>query len=101
MNLNYGGSMGEELTWCGFCLPVLLKKYDPLRASIIPGLIWALWHLPVDLMSQIVPGLFAAIYRIVWTIPLTVIFTWFYFPTCPQLNLGMQNARMYLRMGTL
>jgi membrane protease YdiL (CAAX protease family) len=78
MNLNFGGSMGEELGWRGFCLPVLLKNYGPVQASLVLGMIVALWHLPIDLTNSNMPGFLAVIFRVIWAVPLTIIFTWLY-----------------------
>lgn len=39
--------MGEELGWRGFLLPQLLEKYPPLTASVVVGLVWAAWHIPL------------------------------------------------------
>ena len=77
MNLNYGGSMGEELGWRGFCLPLLLRIYHPVKASVILGLIQASWHLPIDLTGSDAPMLMV-LFRIGWAIPVTIIFTWIY-----------------------
>jgi len=41
------GAMGEELGWRGFLLPRLQAKYNALASSLIVGVIWALWHLPL------------------------------------------------------
>ncbi|MFQ5772752.1 MAG: CPBP family intramembrane glutamic endopeptidase [bacterium] len=81
MNLILGGSMGEEFGWRGFVLPLLLKKYNPTAAGIVLGIIWAFWHLPIDLTSTIIPGPFAFIFRIIWVIPLSIIITWFFIKT--------------------
>ncbi|MCF7793531.1 MAG: CPBP family intramembrane metalloprotease [Candidatus Cloacimonetes bacterium] len=44
-----GGGLMEEIGWRGFALPRLQKKWSPLKASIILGTIWSLWHIPVKL----------------------------------------------------
>lgn len=37
----------EEPGWRGFALPRLLRWYSPLVASLILGLIWVGWHIPL------------------------------------------------------
>jgi len=78
MNLIFGGSMGEELGWRGFALPLLLKKYSPLQASYVLGLMQALWHLPGDISGDPSASVGAVLLRIGWSILITIIFTWFY-----------------------
>jgi membrane protease YdiL (CAAX protease family) len=39
--------LGEELAWRGFALPRLLARHSALAASLILGIFWALWHLPL------------------------------------------------------
>ena len=41
------GAAGEELGWRGFLLPRLQEKFNALTSTLIVGLIWALWHLPL------------------------------------------------------
>ena len=37
---------GEEIGWRGFALPRLAARFGLRTASLILGLIWAVWHLP-------------------------------------------------------
>ena len=39
--------LGEEFGWRGFILPQLLARFGTLKASLILGVIWATWHLPM------------------------------------------------------
>ncbi|WP_313433079.1 CPBP family intramembrane glutamic endopeptidase [Siminovitchia terrae] len=41
------GPLGEEIGWRGFAQIELQKKHSPLKASIIIGFWWGLWHLPI------------------------------------------------------
>ncbi|CAM4279592.1 CAAX protease [Bacillus manliponensis] len=41
------GPLGEELGWRGFAQVELQKKHSPLKASIIIGFWWGMWHLPI------------------------------------------------------
>jgi membrane protease YdiL (CAAX protease family) len=79
VDLLYGGSLGEEPGWRGFALPYLQKKHSPLEASVVLGFLWALWHAPIDVSHGFVlPGLGGVVARLIWTIPLTLLFTFFY-----------------------
>ena len=42
-----GGPLGEELGWRGFALDRLQNKWNALVASLVLGIIWAAWHLPL------------------------------------------------------
>lgn len=42
-----GGQSGEELGWRGFALPRLAERFGLGPASIVLGVIWAAWHLPL------------------------------------------------------
>lgn len=55
------GAMGEELGLRGFALPRLQESHSPFRSSLIIGLLWGAWHLPVligrDVLSIVAFGL--------------------------------------------
>jgi membrane protease YdiL (CAAX protease family) len=46
------GAFGEELAWRGFLFPELERMTSFTTASLIGGVVWALWHLPLILLSD-------------------------------------------------
>jgi len=41
----------EEFGWRGLALPLLQRKFAPIWAGFILGIIWGFWHLPAFLLS--------------------------------------------------
>ncbi|MEY9978518.1 type II CAAX prenyl endopeptidase Rce1 family protein [Lysinibacillus sp. RC79] len=41
-----GGPFPEEIGWRGFALPRMQSKFGSLKATLLLGILWALWHLP-------------------------------------------------------
>ena len=72
------GATGEEAGWRGFALPRLQETYGPVRASLILGLVWSFWHLPLWFLSGY-SGLDLLIYILAFSvsiISLTFLLTW-------------------------
>jgi membrane protease YdiL (CAAX protease family) len=42
-----GGQLGEEIGWRGFALPRVASRFGYGIGSIVLGIIWAFWHLPL------------------------------------------------------
>jgi membrane protease YdiL (CAAX protease family) len=73
-----GSALGEEVGWRGYALPRLQAGRSALSASLILGVIWGLYHLPLYFTGQAGRplGLFPVF--VVSTIALSVILTWVY-----------------------
>jgi membrane protease YdiL (CAAX protease family) len=46
------GAFGEELGWRGFLLPRLMKLTNLTYSSVIIGIIWTMWHIPIVLFTS-------------------------------------------------
>jgi uncharacterized protein len=73
--------LGEELAWRGFALPRLLTSHNALVASLILGVLWAAWHLPL-VWTEVAP-LYG---QPVWLLLLdmtakSILFTWVFLHT--------------------
>lgn len=57
------GPLGEEAGWRGFFFKKMISKYTPFYASIVVGLIWSLWHLPLFFMESTIQAKLANDYN--------------------------------------
>jgi membrane protease YdiL (CAAX protease family) len=71
----FTGATGEELGWRGFLLPRLQSRVSALTSSVVVGVCWGFWHLPLWLT-----GIWSVTYStwafFVRSIAMSVIITW-------------------------
>jgi membrane protease YdiL (CAAX protease family) len=73
-------TFGEEYGWRGYLLPRLLPLGE-IRASVLLGVIWGVWHLPLLLAGLNYPGVNVFLAIIIFTfvtVALSFTYTWFY-----------------------
>ncbi len=66
---------GEEIGWRGYVLPRLQVRHSALVASLIVGVIWALWHIPKFLVPGNTSSFGLFLIRVVAD---AVLYTWLY-----------------------
>jgi uncharacterized protein len=73
-----GGGLNEEIGWRGYALDRLQSKYSALVASLLLGVVWIIWHLPVFFLSGTNQSLIPFWLFMIAVIPLGVMMTWVY-----------------------
>lgn len=88
------GAVFEENGWRGYALPLLLRRYGPVAASVVLGLAWAAWHYPVKYGALLDYGPAGGWYLAAFTLKivlLTVVMTHFW-------NLAGQSTILAIAM---
>lgn len=85
---------GEEAGWRGFALPRLLASLRPLTASLVLGLIWGGFHLPLYWQRPLFAVLFLAL-----TPALSVFITWLFQSTGENVFLCTLFHAIYNTLG--
>lgn len=47
--LSFAAFFGEEYGWRYYLQPLLQKRFGLIRGTVLLGVVWGLWHLPLDL----------------------------------------------------
>jgi uncharacterized protein len=73
-----GSALGEELGWRGFALPRMQARQSALKASLIIGILWGPWHLPLWLLGRESNPISLYIPFVIVVIATSVMCTWLY-----------------------
>jgi hypothetical protein len=84
-----GGPLNEELGWRGFALPALQRQLRPLTASLVLGILWAVWHLPLFWITGASQAGTPPGWILLQIVCLSVLFTWLYNGTDGSLFLAL------------
>ena len=108
------GPLGEEPGWRGFALPRLEQRSGPLVGTLLLGVLWGLWHLPLFFipgsdqyaLSVVSTGFVGHLIGfgvyIIWTTGLAVTITWVFNNTRGSLGLSMLlHASVNTALGVL
>lgn len=70
------GAIGEELGWRGFALPRLQERFDALGASLLLGIVWALWHLPTFFVEFTGQASLPMAWLLIEIVGASILYTW-------------------------
>ncbi len=73
-----GGPLGEEFGWRGVVLPALEARFRPPWDSLILGIIWTAWHLPLFFISDSAQHSLPFWLFALLTMALCILITWVY-----------------------
>jgi membrane protease YdiL (CAAX protease family) len=79
--------LGEEIGWRGFALPRLIERFGPLTASVIIGVLWTFWHVPMLTLQGVSPELYLVF--VPFMVGGSVLFTWVFRHTRGSLFLAV------------
>ena len=80
--LVYIAFLGEEYGWRYYLQPIMQKKFGPRAGVLLLGVVWGLWHLPIDFFYYSPSaGLTAAVAQQITCIPLGIFFAYAYLKT--------------------
>ncbi len=81
--LGYIAFFGEEYGWRYYLQPLLQKKFGLRKGVLILGVVWGLWHLPLDFFFYVTPdkGLIMTVNQIITCVCLGIFLGYVYMKT--------------------
>jgi membrane protease YdiL (CAAX protease family) len=71
-----GGPLGEEFGWRGYAWPAMRARHSWRTSSLIIGVVWGLWHLPLFFIAGTLQSRLPVLPFLASTIALSVVFGW-------------------------
>lgn len=71
-------ALGEEIGWRAYALPRLQSYFSPFISSLILGLVWAFWHLPLFWMTGNFHQQLPVSWFLLQVLGSTFLYTWMY-----------------------
>ena len=82
-------ALGEEVGWRGYALPALQARYGALISSLILGVMWALWHLPVFFNPDTFYSALPFVLFLAFIVPFAILITWVFNSTRGSVLMAM------------
>jgi membrane protease YdiL (CAAX protease family) len=102
LNIFMGGPLAEDIGWRGYILPKLRERMSALNASLVIGVVWALWHLPFFIFPwRALVGNIPFVWFTLLTTGWSVLFAWVYVNTESILMPVLFHAAINTTLGTL
>jgi membrane protease YdiL (CAAX protease family) len=71
-------ALPEEYGWRGYALGPMLNRSSAIMASLVLGLLWGLWHLPLHFIEGTVQSAIPVYQFIIQQMVLAVLYTWLF-----------------------
>src|SRR3712207_342815 len=82
-------ALGEEVGWRGYALPALQARYGALISSVILGVMWALWHLPLFYNPDTFYSNPPFVLWLAFIVPFAILITWVFNSTGGSVLMAM------------
>lgn len=81
--VKFAAFFGEEYGWRYYLQPIMQKKYGTIKGVIFLGVLWGIWHLPLNFFVYMTPadGIKSVAMQIITCIGLGVFFAYAYMKT--------------------
>ena len=72
------GGGQEEFGWRGYAQEPLQEKIGVMPASLVIGVIWGIWHLPLWFMAGDLHGAYSFLAFVMMTTSISIVYAWLY-----------------------